>query len=62
MSRTRKHQEAWNLHHDGATQHGEYESRRVGRRFGNKRRLWSRLKVKVRRAWRHAFKRAKLTD
>ena len=58
MSRTHKHQQAYNLHHDGEPNHGEYESRKVGRRFGNKRRLWARLKIKLRRAWRHRFNRA----
>ena len=60
MSHTYKHEEAWKLHHNKIDDPSLYEVKKTGRRYGNKRRLWARIKVKSRRAWRHALKRLNL--
>jgi hypothetical protein len=59
MSRTHKHEQAWHVHHDHAQDATLLETKKAGRRFGNKRRLFARLKIKLRRAFRRRFKQQK---
>ena len=63
MTDTHKHQKAWKIRHSPGEQLSLFETKQAGERFGHTRRMWAKLKVQMRRIWRHKFKRqTKLED